>query len=119
MVREIFKRALGEDKDATLLAFMSWAIWYRRNQIRVSQTACPLNQILNISKERKNEFQLLHPSNLRQQHRKHTRWKPPAEDFLKVNYDGAIFQEQGRVGIGVVIRNSTGEVMASLSQQIP
>lgn len=36
-----------------------------------------------------------------------------------MNYDGAIFQEQGRAGIGVVIRNSSGEVMASLSQQIP
>ena len=36
-----------------------------------------------------------------------------------MNYDGAIFQEQGKVGIGVVIRNSEGGVMASLSQQIP
>lgn len=40
-------------------------------------------------------------------------------DFLQVNYDGAIFQDHGRAGIGVVIRNSMGEVMASLSQQIP
>ena len=36
-----------------------------------------------------------------------------------MNYDGAIFQEQGKVGIGVVIRNLEGGVMASLSQQIP
>ncbi|KAL0006685.1 hypothetical protein SO802_008187 [Lithocarpus litseifolius] len=36
-----------------------------------------------------------------------------------MNYDGAIFQEQGRAGIGVVVRNSAGAVMASLSQQIP
>ena len=36
-----------------------------------------------------------------------------------MNYDGAIFQEQGRASIGVVIRNSAGDVMASLSQQIP
>ena len=40
-------------------------------------------------------------------------------DLLKVNYDGAIFQDQGRAGIGVVICNSEGAVMASLSQQIP
>nr|POF18436.1 ribonuclease p protein subunit p29 [Quercus suber] len=32
--KEIFKRALEEDKDATLLAFTSWAIWNRRNQTR-------------------------------------------------------------------------------------
>ena len=117
--KEIFVRALEEDKDATLLAFTSWAIWNGRNQLRVGQAACPLNQILKNSKERKTEFQLLHPSLPKQQHRKHTKWKPPAEDNLKVNYDGAIFQEQGRAGIGVVIRNSVGDVMASLSQQIP
>ena len=36
-----------------------------------------------------------------------------------MNYDEAIFQDQGRAGIGMVIRNSEGAVMASLSQQIP
>ena len=36
-----------------------------------------------------------------------------------MNYDGTIFQEQGRVGIVVVIRNSASEVMVSFSQQIP
>ena len=51
--------------------------------------------------------------------RKHTHWKPPDFGQFKVNYDGAIFREQGRAGIGVVIRNSDGAVLASLSQQIP
>ena len=52
-------------------------------------------------------------------HRKHTRWKPPKAKHFKVNYDRAIFKEQGKAGIGVVIRNSDGAVLASLSQQIP
>ena len=52
-------------------------------------------------------------------HRKHTRWKPPDFGQFKVNYDGAVFREQGRAGIGVVIRNLDGAVLASLSQQIP
>lgn len=102
-----------------LLAFMSWALWNRRNQIRTNQNACPLDQIMNISKERKREFQLLNPRAPRQLHKKHTRWKPLATDLLKVNYDEAIFQDQGRAGIGVVIHNSKGAIMASLSQQIP
>lgn len=36
-----------------------------------------------------------------------------------MNYDGATFNEQGKAGIVVVIRNSEGAVMASLSQQVP
>ena len=38
--------------------------------------------------------------------------------MFKVNYDGAIFADQGKAGIGVVICNSEGAVMASLSQHI-
>ena len=78
----------------------------------------PLNQILPLLKERKVEFQSHHPATLKIQHGNHTRWKPPDRDFCKVNYDGAVFSEQGRAGIGVVIRNSDGAVMASLSQQV-
>ena len=49
----------------------------------------------------------------------HTKWKPLDLGCFKVNYDDAIFLEVGRVGIRLVIRNSDGVVMASLSQQIP
>lgn len=38
--------------------------------------------------------------------------------FHKVNYDGAVFAEQGKAGISVIIRNSNGDVMASMSQLV-
>ena len=38
---------------------------------------------------------------------------------VKINYDGAVFNETGEAGIRVIIRNSLGAVMASLSQRIP
>lgn len=116
---EIFKHALEEDKDPSLLAFTGWALWNCRNQIRFNEVACPLNRVLQVSKERKLEFQLLHPVTPKLQHRKHNRWKPPDVDRFKVNYDGATFNEQGKAGIGIVICNSEGVVMASLSQQVP
>ncbi|XP_030933785.1 uncharacterized protein LOC115959503 [Quercus lobata] len=52
-------------------------------------------------------------------HHNHVRWRPPAGDVVKINYDGAIFSEEGRVGLGVVCHNSEGVVIASLSEQIP
>ena len=52
-------------------------------------------------------------------HRNHVRWRPPNVDEVKINYDSAIFSEEGRAGLGVVCRSSDGVVIASLSEQIP
>ena len=46
-------------------------------------------------------------------------WQPPQPGRYKVNYDGALFDESNEAGIGVVIRNHMGEVMASLCQRVP
>ena len=47
-----------------------------------------------------------------------TTWMAPETHNYKLNFDGATFVEDGTTGIGVVIRNDAGLVMASLSQQI-
>lgn len=115
----IFEYAFKENRDPPLLAFMAWSIWNRRNQIRLNEVACPLHCIVQLSKERKAGFQNLHPISLKQQHAMHTKWESPDLGIYKVNYDGATFTGTGRAGLGVVIRNSGGAIIASLSQQIP
>ena len=45
-------------------------------------------------------------------------WGPPSENLVKINFDGALFGESNSVGIGVVIRNPNGGVMAALSKKI-
>ena len=37
---------------------------------------------------------------------------------MKINFDGALFRESDYVGLGVVIRNSNGKVLAALSEKI-
>ena len=46
-------------------------------------------------------------------------WTPPSTSCFKVNFDGATFEKEGSAGLGVVIRNGDGQVMASLSQLVP
>lgn len=38
--------------------------------------------------------------------------------MLKTNYDGAMFRESDKARIGVVIQNSEGKVLATLSEKI-
>ncbi|XP_023885142.1 uncharacterized protein LOC111997298 [Quercus suber] len=46
------------------------------------------------------------------------RWQPPPETNHKANFDGAVFRENNRAGLGVVIQNHQGQVLASLSENI-
>ena len=48
-----------------------------------------------------------------------TRWSCPPSGLVKINFDGAGFGASNMSGIGVVIRNSNGDVLASCSQKIP
>ena len=116
-MKEIFNFALSENKDTELLAFMGWAIWNCRNQVRFNEAACPLDQILNLSKERKAKFQGTKTPTQKLVHRNHVHWRPPTVDEVKINYDGAIFSQKGRAGLGVVCCNSDGGVIASLLEQ--
>ena len=45
-------------------------------------------------------------------------WMPLSEGFYKINFDGAIFENFGRAGLGVVVRDVEGMVIAALSQNI-
>lgn len=46
-------------------------------------------------------------------------WKPLDLGIVKTNFDGAVFEDLGAAGIGVVVRNSSSTVMAALSKIIP
>ena len=46
-------------------------------------------------------------------------WKPPDAALLKTKFDGTVFEGLGAEGIGAVVRNSSGEVLAALSEIIP
>jgi len=46
-------------------------------------------------------------------------WTPPSASCFKINFDSATFEKKGKAGLGVVIQNGVGQVMALLSQLIP
>ena len=47
--------------------------------------------------------------------RQRTKWKPPDARIFKINFDGAIFRQENKSGIQVVIRDHIGTIIASLA----
>ena len=47
------------------------------------------------------------------------RWHPPDTSRFKMNVDGAVFKDQCATGFGMVIRDSQGLVLATMSKRIP
>ena len=46
-----------------------------------------------------------------------TSWQAPNNNTYKVNFDGALFAAENSANLGVVIRNSEGQVMLSLLEK--
>ena len=42
---------------------------------------------------------------------------PPPQPLLKVNFDGAVFNEDRKAGVMIVIRNCLGQVMTSMTHK--
>ena len=45
--------------------------------------------------------------------------KPPVQEMLKINFDGAIFIEEKSSGLGVIIHDRKGLVIASMATWVP
>ena len=46
------------------------------------------------------------------------RWQAPQAGFVKVNFNGAVFGELNKSGVGVVIRDNNGAVLVSCSEKL-
>ena len=103
-----------------LFSMITWCLWQRRNRIREKQPIWTLTEVALKAKELLNELLDVQQKPLGDlQPRSPVRWNPPSEGMYKANFDGSIFSELFLGGIGVVIRDAYGNVIAALSQKIP
>ena len=104
-----------------LNTMLVWTIWYRQNQIRNKHVEFPASQVLSQVFQMLHEFyrvQLALPSRPLSQTQTQVHWQPPPNSILKGNFDGATFKDVNMVGLGVVVHDSQGQVLASLSENI-
>jgi len=97
-----------------------WLIWSRRNCDRLGE---PFTQVTVIRARAEcllvefQSAQVLH-SRLPPDMTRTAWWTPPNFAHYKINFDGAVFDELGAAGLGVVLRDSYGCAIGALSERI-
>ncbi|GMY15487.1 hypothetical protein FCV25MIE_10726 [Fagus crenata] len=110
---------LGRDSEPELFIIICWELWQRRNKIRLQQEAVSINQVGSKAKCYLEEFtRETEQSKPQPQPEMTVKWQPPSKLRYKVNFNGAVFKETNEAGIGVIVRDSHGLVMASLTQKV-
>ena len=103
-----------------LFSTIARCLWQRRNKLREHQPTWPLQELHRRAKELVVEFFEIHqrPPNP-VHHAPRVKWSPLAEGGYKANFDAAFFDNSELAGIGVVVWDSSGNIIGALSQKIP
>ena len=92
----------------------------RRNKLREKQSVWGVGETVQRARELLQEFWDVQDRPFRSRvSRSRLPWTPPSAGFYKLNFDGAVFENSGRAGLGVVVRDVEGMIIAALSQNIP
>jgi hypothetical protein len=102
----------------TCIAVVARTLWLRRNGVvhgRIfSHPTLLVSKALNSLKANRsaNSCQRTRPDVIPIPH---LSWQGPLEGFVKVNWDAAVDKENWKMGIGAIIQNFEGKVLATLS----
>ena len=95
-----------ESREPALFAMVVWALWTRRNNLRLGKKAGTLDHLFQQARERLRDFLHHNTAWIEPVGRPPTSWQPLGPSQYKVNVDGALFVADNTAGLGVVIRVS-------------
>ena len=105
-----------------MFAQLSWTIWFRRNQLRTSSKPFPIEHVIPDALTALSAFIRTippKPPDCVPRPPQFVKWCPPKPNLLKVNFDGAVFREENSAGVGVIIRDTDGRIIASMVEKVP
>lgn len=87
--------------------------------MKTQQSHRPLNHLSQWAHDKYVEFEALKTAPTTSRPKRRVRWKPLAQGTFKINFDGAIFAEDKCFGLGVIVRDREGLVIASMATRVP
>lgn len=109
----------GTSVHAEKFVTLCWALWNRRNKVRLNKPVESLEQINAFAQNYLDEFSQCSSCPMPPQGVcPPVMWRAPTRCHFKINYDAAVFSDSGEAGLGVVVRNASGLPLASLAQRI-
>ncbi|XP_050249318.1 uncharacterized protein LOC126696677 [Quercus robur] len=120
--RDLVEFILEDGLDLASFATTAWMIWHRRNALRTTSKPFPIQQVLpEVRAVRAAYVRSIPPKPPHPPFRAPERiiWKPPPWPRHKVNFDGAVFREDDSAGVGAVIRDEKGFMVAAMAEKIP
>ncbi|XP_060959571.1 uncharacterized protein LOC133030706 [Cannabis sativa] len=98
-------------------SMVAWSIWKARNELLWKNKTRTAAEVVSHARSvldqwcyaQSNRFEPLMVS--KNNHHKEEHWSKPEANKIKVNVDGAIFQSMGSYGVGIVARDSNGQLI--------
>ncbi|XP_042973040.1 uncharacterized protein LOC122304840 [Carya illinoinensis] len=108
-----------EEDGVGLVACTMRRIWLRRNSFIFEKKFESPKVLIHAAKQNLEEFRTVNnPSKPDQVDRRLIRWKEPDAMVCKVNWDAALDVKNKQVGIGIIVRDSEGEILAYLCSKL-
>ena len=102
--------------DLTHFMAVLWNIWNNRNGIRHGEKPKTVASLILEATRLVVDYQSIQDYPIPSANSLPTRWTPPITGVYKANVDGAVFRDQSTAGMGVPLRDDTGQVVGALSQ---
>ena len=105
-------------KMGDLFGTTAWFLWNHRKKVRLNDRTLLLSRVGEAAKNLVQQVQSVREGHRGVRRNRRCKWTPPQVGDFKANFDGAWFDESDEAGIGIVVRDSSGLVLAALAEKI-
>ena len=109
----------GTCHDLEIFFVTVWSIWYNRNQVAHEAQGSPSIHIWGTTQRALNDYNVATAVKLLRQQPPEVGWNAPPWGLHKINVDGATSEDGRPSGVGVVIRDCRGMVVAASAKVLP